>query len=222
MAKDFNQPQIVEHYDQHIRKLIPGYELVHQQVQALLQLHLKGKNAHILVVGCGTGQELIQLASHFTNWQFTAIDCAIHMIQKVEQRIEKSKLSNKINLICADTSMLSMHLREFDAALSILVAHFVEDKFAFYQDIYESLKPNGLCVSYDLMQLQQGDDLRLKYLAEITGLHPKQSQLMCERLEKDFQLVSVGHMQKLYSDVGFKSSEIFCQIFNYHGVLALK
>ncbi len=31
MAKDFNSPKVVEGYDVHIRKLIPGYEVIHQQ-----------------------------------------------------------------------------------------------------------------------------------------------------------------------------------------------
>lgn len=54
MAKDFNSPKIVEEYDQHIRKLIPGYEIIHQQVDAILQSVLQ-PIAHILIVGCGTG-----------------------------------------------------------------------------------------------------------------------------------------------------------------------
>ena len=37
MAKDFNSPKVVEGYDEHIRKLIPGYEVIHQQVDAILQ-----------------------------------------------------------------------------------------------------------------------------------------------------------------------------------------
>ncbi len=35
MAKDFNSPKVVEGYDVHIRKLIPGYEVIHQQVDAI-------------------------------------------------------------------------------------------------------------------------------------------------------------------------------------------
>ena len=31
MAKDFNSPKVVEGYDAHIRKLIPGYEVIHLQ-----------------------------------------------------------------------------------------------------------------------------------------------------------------------------------------------
>ena len=36
MAKDFQSQTVVDGYDQHIRKLIPGYELVHLQIQAIL------------------------------------------------------------------------------------------------------------------------------------------------------------------------------------------
>lgn len=50
MAKDFNSQKVVERYDQHIRCLIPGYELMHQQVDAILQASLRC-DAHILVVG---------------------------------------------------------------------------------------------------------------------------------------------------------------------------
>ena len=37
MAKDFQSQTVVDGYDQHIRKLIPGYELVHLQIQAILK-----------------------------------------------------------------------------------------------------------------------------------------------------------------------------------------
>ena len=50
MAKDFNSQHVVDGYDLHIRKLIPGYEVVHQQIQALLKTHVNEK-AHVLIVG---------------------------------------------------------------------------------------------------------------------------------------------------------------------------
>ena len=81
MAKDFNQPFVVDGYDAHIRKLIPGYELVHLQISALLKTYLP-EQAHILVVGCGTGYELRYLTQQFPQWQFTAIDPAENMLHK--------------------------------------------------------------------------------------------------------------------------------------------
>ena len=50
MAKDFTSQQVVDGYDQHIRKLIPGYEVVHQQILAVLKTYLP-ERAHLLVSG---------------------------------------------------------------------------------------------------------------------------------------------------------------------------
>lgn len=73
MAKDFKSQSVVDGYDLHIRKLIPGYEVVHQQIQALLKTYVK-EHAHILIVGCGTGYELGYLLQLFPHWTFTATD----------------------------------------------------------------------------------------------------------------------------------------------------
>ncbi len=37
MAKDFHSATVVAGYDSHIRKLIPGYELVHQHINAIFK-----------------------------------------------------------------------------------------------------------------------------------------------------------------------------------------
>ena len=88
MAKTFNNsPKVVEGYDEHIRKLIPGYEVIHQQVDAILQLVLP-PNAHIiLIVGCGTGYELEYLLKRHPNWKFTAVDPSLTMLQKLRNRL---------------------------------------------------------------------------------------------------------------------------------------
>ena len=87
MAKDFNNPMVVDGYDDHIRKLIPGYELIHLQVNAILKTYLP-EQANLLIVGCGTGYELQYLAEQFPQWTFTAIDPAITMLEKAKSHIE--------------------------------------------------------------------------------------------------------------------------------------
>ena len=84
MAKDFQSQTVVDGYDQHIRKLIPGYELVHLQIQAILKTHLP-KHAHVLIVGCGTGYELSYLLAQHPTWSFTAVDPSLTMIEKAQQ-----------------------------------------------------------------------------------------------------------------------------------------
>ena len=123
MAKDFKSQSVVDGYDLHIRKLIPGYEVVHQQIQALLKTYVK-EHAHILIVGCGTGYELGYLLQLFPHWTFTATDLSATMLEKAKQYIQPLNASHRVQFILSDVTELKNE-QSYDAALSILVTHFV-------------------------------------------------------------------------------------------------
>lgn len=230
MAKDFNHQQVVEHYDQHIRKLIPGYELIHLLVQSIVQCDLKDKaQAEILVVGCGTGYELQYLSLLFPQSKITAIDPAENMLKQAQAYLTQNAVHHQtqahIQLIHADSSILKQHLGQFDLAISILVSHFVQpsQKLAFFQDIHFSLKEHGLCLSYDLTQIEHLNQAQiLKQMAINTGLFDAQAQAMLNRLEQDFHLVSILELKQLYLDAGFVNVEQFAQVLNYVGILGRK
>lgn len=232
MAKDFNLPKVIDGYDDHIRKLIPGYELAHLHVNALLKTYLP-EQSKILIVGCGTGYELCYLAEKFPQWTFTAIDPAENMLVYAQQEVQRLGFSDRVEFILGDTTVLiedSKNRDHFDASLAILVAHFVPEKskINFFKDIFESLKNNGLCLSYDLMQVEQHDNFDilnlgiLKNLAQETGLTEKQSQVMIDRLADDFDLVSVNTMLDIYQSAGFSDVRTFMQAFAYYGLFAFK
>lgn len=224
MAKDFNNQQVVEGYDQHIRKLIPGYELIHLQVHAILATYLSPQ-AEILVVGCGTGYELQYLAERFPQWHFTAIDPAINMLEKAQQHIQQLGLDKNITFIHGDTSVLHKLDQKFDAALAILVSHFVAHphKANFFQEIAQSLTTNGLCISYDLMQFEHAKQAQvLKQMVQLTGLAEAQANAMLARLENDFFLMDLIAFKQLLLQVGFKQVESFSQVLSYAGLIAFK
>ena len=165
MAKDFHSAIVVAGYDSHIRKLIPGYELVHQHINAILSSHLP-ETARILIVGCGTGYELQYLLQQHPQWQFTAIDPSLNMLQQAEKNIQSVTGYERVRFIQADTHQFAQQAKlenlQFDAALAILVAHFVPvaEKPLFFQDIYQTLKPAAILLSYDLMQQTENIELR--------------------------------------------------------------
>ncbi len=113
----------------------------------------------------------------------------------------------------------------FDAALAILVAHFIpnSEKNGFFQAIYQCLKTNGLALTYDLMQPEDQQDIKtMQKMAQQTGLSVTQSTKMIERLEQDFYLLSAHNFKALLTKVGFKQCKIYCQIMDYHGFLLRK
>ncbi|WP_336009969.1 class I SAM-dependent methyltransferase [Acinetobacter calcoaceticus] len=223
MAKDFNSPKVVDGYDEHIRKLIPGYEVIHQQVDAILQSVLK-PNSHILIVGCGTGYELEYLLKRHPNWKFTAVDPSLTMLQKAQEQVELLDKSSQVTFIHGETSALPLE-NCFDAALSILVAHFIADdiKPAFFKDIYDRLKENAVLLTYDLMTCINPQQLQaLRYLCLAQGLTEEQCQKMLERMAQDFFSLTIEGYIKLLQKTGFESVQSYAQVLTYQGFIAKK
>lgn len=223
MAKDFKSQSVVDGYDLHIRKLIPGYEVVHQQIQALLKTYVK-EHAHILIVGCGTGYELGYLLQLFPHWTFTATDLSATMLEKAKQYIQPLNASHRVQFILSDVTELKNE-QSYDAALSILVTHFVsfQDKSNFFEAIYESLKLQGIFITFDLTQIQSEQELEtLKNVVEINGLSSAQSTAMIRRLTDDFYPLSSQETSDQLNKNGFNSIMPFTQILAYQGFIAFK
>lgn len=223
MAKDFNSQKVVERYDDHIRCLIPGYELMHQQVDATLQAHL-GPDAHVLVVGCGTGYELEYLLNKHSGWSFTAVDPSLAMLQKAQAHIQAIGQQARVNFVHGETNGLS-GLQTFDAALCILVAHFIPHalKPAFFSEIAKRLKSSGILLTFDLMHCEDTLQMQaLPLLCQANGLSAAQSQAMMERLEQDFYRLSLTDYQQLLVQAGFAHSHVFSQSLAYQGLIAQK
>ena len=111
------------HYNDRITRLVPGYELLHQLTNAQLKATLKD-NAHILVVGAGTGKEILALAALNPTWQFTAQDTSSDMLAIAKQAFEEHGIAKRVNVIEGELDKLST---KADAALCLLVMHFLKD-----------------------------------------------------------------------------------------------
>lgn len=224
MVKDFQSQTVVDGYDDHIRKLIPGYELVHLQIQAILKTYLP-EQAHVLIVGCGTGYELSYLLAQHPTWTFTAVDPSRTMIDKAQQLLSATNSDlTRVHFVHGDTTALQENA-QFDAALVILVAHFIslEAKPFFFADIFRCLKAQAILLSYDLMTSSDATELQvLQNLCQSNGLTVIQSEKMLERLQQDFCLVSASQMQELLAEAGFHQVRIYSQLLNYYGFLAQK
>ena len=223
MAKDFNSQHVVDGYDLHIRKLIPGYEVVHQQIQALLKTHVHEK-AHVLVVGCGTGYELGYLLQMFPQWTFTATELSGTMLDKAQQYLQPFNAADRVEFILGDIDSLASE-RLYDAALTILVSHFIaiSEKPNFFDSIYARLKPSAIFMTFDLTAIESEQDLEsLENIAQINGLTAPQAKAMTRRLADDFHLLSASETCAALTLSGFNCVQRFTQILSYQGFIALK
>ena len=223
MAKDFHHPKVVAGYDEHIRKLIPGYELMHAQVRATFQVHLAA-DAHVLIIGCGTGYEIQYLLQHFPKLHITAVDPSLTMLAQAKHNIQHLAQAEQVTLLHGTAADLADHLL-FDAALSLLVAHFIDNthKAQFFAEIYQHLKPNAMLMTYDLLLHAEEYELNiLQCICQQQGLTLGQSEQMLARLADDFALISPQGYRDALAQAGFTHIKTYMQIINYFGFFAQK
>ena len=142
----FEGPGAAE-YDQRFAKLQPTKDALHLLLPAVLAP--LSDEARILVVGGGTGDELLALASVHPGWRFTVVEPAASMLAVCRAKaaqLEQVTFHNGYLDTLPPTA-------PFDAATSILVSHFITDRsarVAYFRAIRERLAPGAPLATLDL------------------------------------------------------------------------
>jgi tRNA (cmo5U34)-methyltransferase len=138
-------------YDLDIRKAIPGYESLHGMTQSLLQTSLS-KSARLLIVGSGTGMELVNYSKPNPEWFLTGVDPAAEMMAIAQSTLVARGLQERVNLHTGYVNSLP-ETEPMDAATLMLVMHFLTDdgaKLQLLKDIAQRLKPGATLILADL------------------------------------------------------------------------
>jgi len=152
-------------HDKRITALAPMRDALHLFIRMVLsELPV---DARILCVGIGTGPELVYLAQAFPQWQFTAVEPAVPMLDVCRQRAEACGVASR----CIFHEGYLETLPEsdpFDAATSILVSQFMmdsDDRQNYFHQVAGRLHPGGFLVNADLASNK--DDSIYKNLLDV-------------------------------------------------------
>ena len=138
-------------YDLDIRKAIPGYEALHAMTHSLLQDSLN-EPVKLLVVGSGTGMELISYSQQNPSWSLTGVDPSSEMMEIAKSQLENRSLSDRVALYTGYVDGLPK-AEPMDAATLLLVMHFLADdgsKLKLLKDVASYLKPGAKLILADL------------------------------------------------------------------------
>ncbi|MEZ4239713.1 MAG: class I SAM-dependent methyltransferase [Myxococcota bacterium] len=139
------------HYDRQFAALQPLKDALHLCVDvAFAPLPA---DARILVVGAGTGAELLALAERHPGWTFTGVDPAQAMLDVCAERLAAAGLDARVTLHCGTVDTLPPSA-PFHAATSLLVSQFLLDeaeRTGFFRAIGARLGDGGLLASADLV-----------------------------------------------------------------------
>ncbi len=97
----------------------------------------------ILVAGCGTGQESIELARRFPRAKVLAIDLSLASLAYAERKAHELAVAN-LEHAQADIMSLGSFDRRFDLVSSVGVLHHLERPLAGWRHLAALLRPGGL------------------------------------------------------------------------------
>ncbi|MBL1213310.1 MAG: class I SAM-dependent methyltransferase [Ignavibacteriae bacterium] len=209
-------------YDNLARKAVFGYDQLFTMVLSLLN-EIQNKPANVLVVGSGTGMELITFGNLMPNWNLTGVDPSEEMIKISQAKIDYHKLNDRVKLKHGYIDNLP-ESEKFDAATLIFVLRFFPDrkkKLSLFQNIGKRLQPGAKLVIID----QYGDPSidHFKYLLKawinfmkLEGV-PLELAKRIEAQAMEQSFFTEDELLNLLSEAGFEKPNHFYNSFMHGG-----
>lgn len=204
-------------YDQRITKLIPGYELLYKLTAAKLKLLLPNK-ADILVIGAGTGNEILDLSTVNEQWHFTALDPSEDMLDIARSKFKQEGIQQRVNFHHGTISSFESD-KKFEVALCFYVMHFISDlseKKSLLTTIRSHLTSGGDFFIADLMKpVSENDRLAQAQASHLLGLPEEKIETMLNRLSNDFYPLNNHELNSLIQETGFKDMNTYFQAIRF-------
>jgi len=207
-------------YNQFVETWIPNYNYFLDRLPKLLR---ETNNKDLLVVGCGTGNEIERFIQSPEYWDITGIDPSPEMIKQAHEKLQNRKNVKFIEGVVTDLNVE----KKYGAATLLLVLHFLNDdgeKLNLLKSIAERLESGAPFVILDIT----GDEIQIKHNLKILrlllpdGLDEEQINNRLNRIEKELYPVSEKRMSELCTEAGFELPLRFFQSAIYMGWITKK
>lgn len=210
---DANPPVATNEYDNMAQMVLPGYQAMHTMALSCLRSHIQ-KTANLLIVGAGTGMELVQFSGNCA-WQMLGVDPSSNMLAIAQEKIQQHGLSERVKLFQGYTHNLP-DTPLYDAATCILVMHFLPDdgsKLALLQSIAQRLKSAAALILVDVFgerntpQFERMASFVQAYWQEM-GMPAERTQELLEKVNSIYPIPE-SRVVELLEQAGFGSVMIF-------------
>lgn len=199
-------------YDQRHERLSPIKDALHLLSQIVLEP--LDQDSTVLIVGAGTGAELLHFATVFPHWKFTVLEPSQDMLDICREKVKRAGFCHRMSYLHGYLEDLDSSSR-FSAATSLLVSHFLlqhELRVEFFRRIRELLLPGGLLLTADLTNCgEDQDELWSVWLRTMMHSGNTQEQMAeyKEALARGVWLMNDQEMKGLLCEAGFSSPTLF-------------
>lgn len=207
-------------YNHFVETWIPNYGYFMNCLPKILH---ETNHKDLLVVGCGTGNEIERFVQTSESWKITGVDPSPEMIKQAN---EKFQGNDNVKLIEGLVTDLDKE-RKFSVATLLLVLHFMEDnghKLSLLKSISERLVAGApfvlLDITGDKNEIKQNLDILRLLLPQ--NVDQEQIRNRLDRIGNDLFAVSEERLSDLLQQAGFEPPLRFFQSNIYMGWLTRK
>jgi Methylase involved in ubiquinone/menaquinone biosynthesis len=223
---DFFNKDAAKSYDEKNAKLSKISDCMHFLTG--LALRDLPADARILCVGAGTGAEILPLAQANPGWKFVALEPSLDMLNICRERMAQADVSDRCEFVHGYVQDYKGPA-EFDAALSILVAHFIkrEERLPFFKEMTARLKRGGYLVNAEISFDLDSPEFPMmlegwKGVQTLMGATPESLAALPTVLRDVLTVVPPEQTEAWLRQAGVESPVRFFQAMMIHGTMGKK
>lgn len=201
-----------------IPRLVPGYQVMHEIATAYL-LAVVPAEAHVLVVGTGTGADLLMLAQARPGWHFTALDESEAMLAVAEEKMAAAGWAARVRFLVTPMQQVTEVLALHDAATCLLVSHCAPDdgsKLQFLRAIAAQLRPRAPLVVCDYLAASPEMAEVYRHWTHVQGASEVESRAMLSRIAAHWHPIDLARTTVLLAEAGLQAPQLLLQASAYH------
>jgi len=219
---------VVNVFPDMIQRSVPGYQTIISAIGLLAERYAQEQSV-CYDLGCSLGAATLSMRHQISanDCKIIAVDNSEAMIKQFKTNLLQDTASIEVDCLCADIRDIVIE------NASVVVLNFtlqfipIEDRQLFLEKIYQGLLPGGILILSEKLKF---DDARQQELQiELHHAFKKsQGYSDLEISQKRSALENVllaetfsSHQQRL-NDVGFSSTEVWFQYFNFASMISLK
>ena len=226
---DFTFDQrVAEVFPDMIQRSVPGYSNIISAIGMLAERFAK-PHSRIYDLGCSLGAATLSMRRHIKQegCEIVAIDNSAAMVERCRLHIDAYRSDTPVQVIEAD--IRDAEIKDASVVVLNFTLQFLapEDRQALLENIYAGLRPGGILIlsekyifddehSHDLLIDLHHDFKRANGYSE---LEISQKRSAIENVMRPDSIDT--HKQRL-ANIGFSSTEVWFQCFNFGSMFAIK